>query len=116
MNPRTADLFDQAPAQPPICRRQDPVTSKQGGTEYTATKRRGKDQQLMFDLIFENPGLTAGEYGNILLERGMKPMKAIRMPTKRISDLLHDHRLIIGKTRKCSVSKRNARTYFAKPE
>jgi hypothetical protein len=70
---------------------------------------------MMYDLIAERPGLTSGEYGNILLERGIKPMRAIRLPTKRISDLMHRGDLILGESRKCSVSGHKARTYYAKP-
>lgn len=101
------DLFDE----PPIARRRDPATSKAAAAAYSKTDRPN-DCELMLQLIREFPGRTAGEYGQLLLERGFKPMKAIRMPTKRISDLLHGGRVRAGDARKCEISGRNARTYF----
>lgn len=107
----TGDLFDTPEFTQPIVRRRDPDTSKQAAAKYTATSRR-TDRQAMLELIASHPGLTSGEYGNLLLERGVKPMKAIRMPTKRVSELVADGLVRIGKTKKCSVSGRNARTYY----
>lgn len=101
------DLFDE----PPIARRTDPVTSKTAAAGYSKTERPN-DCQVMLQLIRDYPGLTAGEYGQLLLERGFKPMKAIRMPTKRISDLMHAGSIRAGDARKCEISGRNARTYY----
>ena len=112
--PQTADLFDPDPA-PPIARRSDPVTSKIAAVQYSKTDRRN-DCDVMRDLIRDYPGKTAGEYGEILLGRGYKPMKAIRMPTKRISDLKKVGALTLGVTRKCGISGRPAQTYYVKSD
>ena len=89
------------------------IRSETADIEYSKTRRKN-DCEVMLDLIREFPGMTAGEYGQILLERGYKPMKAIRMPTKRISDI--KEQLIVGRTRKCSVSERRAQTYYVRED
>ena len=106
---QTADLFDDTPT----ARNCDPDTSKVADIEYSKT-RRDSDCKVMLDLIRNFPGLTAGEYGQILLERGYKPMKAIRMPTKRISDI--KDKLIASAKRKCTISGRRAQTYYVRED
>lgn len=109
----TPDLFD-APVTP-IARKRDPVTSKMAAL-HTEKATRITDKQLMYDLIFENPGYTSAEYSAMLRDRGMPDDKADRMPTKRISDLWKDQRLIKGRIRKCTVTGHNAQTYYARPD
>lgn len=106
---QTGDLFIDTPT----ARNSDPDTSKATDLEYSKT-RRNNDCKVMLDLISEFPGLTAGEYGQILLERGYKPMKAIRMPTKRISDI--KDKLIVSAQRKCTISGRRAQTYYVRSD
>ncbi len=106
---QTADMF----GMPAIARKRDPATSKIAAAEYTETRRQG-DCDLMLSTIREFPGKTAGEYGDIFLNRGMKPMKAIRMPTKRISDI--KDKLVVGPRRKCIISGRLAQTYYVRTD
>lgn len=98
----------------PIARRLDPVTSQQAAAGYTQGNRR-RDVEMMYELIHQLPGHTAAEYGDILRGRGMNWYRAARLPTKRISELVNNNRVVIGKRRQCAVTRHNAQTYYANP-
>lgn len=107
---QTADLFGETP--PRIARRRDPRTSKQAAVHYAKTNL-GNDQTTMLELIRECPGMTAGEYGQILMSRGVAAIKATRMPGRRIPELRKAGKIVISAERKCSISGRRAQTYEA---
>ena len=106
MSPVTPDLFD-----PPIARHSDPETSHQGAAEYS---HRGRDQQIMYDLIRDYPGRTAAEYSDLLRERGVHWYRAARLPTKRISDLKDAGRINVGPARRCAITRRQAQVYYVR--
>ena len=107
----TRDMFDDAPAQPPIARKRDPVTSKMAAIAHSEGGRE-LDKKMMLKTIAKNPGHTAKEYSVILKAAGVDWLKAAQCTTKRISDLKADGAVIIGRQRKCEKTGKRAQTYY----
>ena len=104
------DLFND----PPIARKSDPVTSKIAAVRYSKSTRK-TDCDVMFQLIREFPAKTPGEYAEILMNRGVKPLKAHQITSKRISDIKATM-LVKGIKRVCSVSGHLAQTYYVRED
>lgn len=107
------DLFPGTLPNPPTARRKDPTTSKISAIENERGKRES-DKHTLLEIIRKNPGHTSSELAEILIARGMPAQKAIRMPSRRASDLIKDGSVYAGAARKCSVTKRQARPYYPK--
>ena len=114
MNSVTADLFPDDPATPPIARKNDPKTSHQAAAEYSATNRK-RHKDILRDLIAEFPNRTTNELARILETRGYDSMTAIRIPNKRVSDLIADDVVVVSGARKCSRTGKRCRTYTLSP-
>jgi hypothetical protein len=102
------DLFSRR-----IARRTDPATSHLGAERY-AREGLGKDQELLYRLIRDNPGHTSAELADLLIQRGEHWYRASRLPTKRVSELIDLGKVVVGGERRCRITRHTARTYYAK--
>lgn len=111
MSRASADLFPDTLPTPPTARRKDPATSKMAAIE-NERGARANDKATLLRIIRNNPGKTSSELAEILVAQGVPMQKAIRMPSRRASDLIKDRKIYTGVARPCAVTGRKARPYF----
>ena len=112
---RTGDLFPDTLPEPPIARRRDPQTSKRAAVEYTVSGNRQNHKELILGIVREFPGSTCQEIARILRDRDLVSLGTeLPTTTKRTSDLIREGRITTGEARRCSISGKQARPYYAR--
>lgn len=97
------DLFEI-----PIVHSNDPVSSQEAGERMTKSGARQRNADVVYALVAANPGSTSGElsstYDSDPRWSGAS-MPAINLTElrRRLTDLSHAGRVVMGATRKCRV-------------
>jgi len=100
---------EQHPLWPPVSHRDDPETSQEAENAITASGSRASHCDHIFEVVKDNPGLTAGAIG-VLAEDMIDLVGAAVW--KRLSDLKTQGRVRQGQTRVFEGSGRRQVTWW----
>src|ERR1041384_6467502 len=98
------DLFQN---REPLARNTDVRTSHQSGHEFTTSGKRNQQKAQVLNALKANPGLTARELASFASISG-------EITHKRLPDLREDGLVYNGEARRCSITSKQAMTWFAR--